>query len=97
MQQLVFSGHTGHHPVLVTDEDGLRSLRFGTDERQTCIDLQKPWKLQLAYTQWMAIALLLHPVPKKSCSLAWVAVLCLISSFTTTPRPGSMRWKRNDW
>ena len=65
MQQLVFSGHTCHHPVLVTDEDGLRSLRFGTDERQTCIDLQKPWKLQLAYTQWMAIALLLHPCPEK--------------------------------
>jgi spermidine synthase len=65
MQQLVFSGHTGQHPVLVTDEGSLRSLRFGTEERQTCIDLQKPWELQLAYTQWMATALLFHPRPEK--------------------------------
>lgn len=65
MQQLVFRGHTAHHPLLVTDEDGLRSLRFGTEERQTCINLHKPWELQLAYTQWMATALLLHPRPEK--------------------------------
>ena len=65
MQQLVFSGHTGQHPVLVTDEGNLRSLRFGTEERQSCIDLQTPWELQLAYTQWMATALLLHPCPDK--------------------------------
>ena len=65
MQQLVYSGHTGQHPVLVTDEGNLRSLRFGTEERQSCIDLQTPWELQLAYTQWMATALLLHPRPDK--------------------------------
>ncbi|MBV5317309.1 MAG: fused MFS/spermidine synthase [Desulfobulbaceae bacterium] len=65
MHQLVFSGHTGQHPVLVTDEDNLRSLRFGTDERQSCINLLAPWELQLAYTQWMTSALLLHPGPEK--------------------------------
>jgi spermidine synthase len=65
MQQLVYQGHTGQHPVLVTDEGMLRSLRFGTAERQSCIDLQAPWELQLAYTQWMATALLLHPCPEK--------------------------------
>jgi spermidine synthase len=65
MQHLVFKGHTGQHPVLVTDEGTLRSLRFGTDERQSCIDLQSPWKLQLAYTQWMTTALLLHPSPER--------------------------------
>jgi spermidine synthase len=65
MRQLIYSGHTGDHPVLVTDENGLRTLRFGTEERQTCIDLHKPWVLQLAYTQWMATGLLLHPCPEK--------------------------------
>lgn len=65
MHQLVFSGHTGQHPVLVTDENNLRSLRFGTDERQSCIDLLAPWELQLAYTQWMTTALLLHPDPER--------------------------------
>ena len=65
MHQLVYQGYTGQHPVLVTDESNLRSLRFGTEERQTCIDLQAPWELQLAYTRWMATALLLHPAPKR--------------------------------
>ncbi len=65
MQQLVFSGDTGQHPILVTDENNLRSLRFGTEERQSCIDLQTPWTLQLEYTRWMATALLLHPHPEK--------------------------------
>lgn len=65
MRQLVFSGHSGEHPVLITDEGSLRSLRFGTEERQSCIDLLAPWILQLAYTQWMATALLLPPRPER--------------------------------
>jgi len=65
MHQLIFSGHTGQHPLLVTDEGNLRSLRFGTDERQSCIDLLAPWELQLAYTQWMTTALLLYPGPER--------------------------------
>ncbi len=65
MQELVFSDHTGEHPILVTDENTLRSLRFGTDEQQSCIDLRTPWALQLAYTRWMMTALLLHPSPEK--------------------------------
>ena len=65
MKQVVFSGHTGGHPVLVTDEDGLRSLRFGTEERQSCLDPARPWVLQLAYTQWMVTALLLHSDPAR--------------------------------
>ncbi|MCL2457305.1 MAG: hypothetical protein FWF31_00350 [Desulfobulbus sp.] len=64
MRHLVYSGRTEDHPVLVTDEGGVRSLRFGTEERQTSIDLRRPWELQLAYTQWMATALLLHPRPE---------------------------------
>lgn len=65
MRHLVYSGQAGDHPVLVTDEDGLRTLRFGTEERQTCIDLRAPWELQLAYTQWMVIGLLFHPQPER--------------------------------
>ena len=59
MSQLVYSDHTGSHPVLVTDEGPLRCLRFGTGERQSCVDLRTPWVLQLAYTRWMMSALLL--------------------------------------
>ena len=64
MRHLVYSGWAGDHPVLVADEDGMRSLRFGAEECQTRIDLRRPWELQLVYTQWMAAALLLHPRPR---------------------------------
>ena len=64
MRRLVYSGHTGQHPVLITDEITQRSLRFGTEERQSCIDMSEPWVLQLAYTRWMMTALLLCPHPR---------------------------------
>ncbi|MDX9834082.1 MAG: hypothetical protein RBT36_02565 [Desulfobulbus sp.] len=65
MSELLYSGHSGSHPVLVTDEDGLRCLRFDKDERQSCLDLSCPWVLQLAYTRWMMTALLLPPSRKR--------------------------------
>ena len=65
MRELVFSGHNDVHPLLVTDENGLRSLRFGTEERQSCLNLERPWELQLDYTRWMMTALLLHPAPRR--------------------------------
>ena len=65
MRHIVFSGHNGQHPLLVTDEDGLRSLRFGTEERQSCLDLNSPWALQLEYTRWMMTALPLCPTPDR--------------------------------
>ncbi|MGD9946893.1 MAG: hypothetical protein AB7U29_00280 [Desulfobulbus sp.] len=65
MERVIFRGKTCDHPVIITDEGNVRSLRFGTEERQSCIDLQQPQVLQLAYTRWMATALLLHPQPEK--------------------------------
>nr|WP_321465624.1 hypothetical protein [uncultured Desulfobulbus sp.] len=64
MELVVFRGKTVDHPVIVTDEGSLRSLRFGTDERQSCLDLAAPHVLQLAYTRWMTTALLLPPQPQ---------------------------------
>jgi spermidine synthase len=64
MEQVVFRGHNGQYPVLVTDAGPLRSLSFGTEERQSCIDLASPHTLQLAYTQWMITALTLPPCPR---------------------------------
>jgi len=65
MELVIFKGKTATHPLIVTDEGSVRSLRFGTDERQSCIDLQAPQVLQLAYTRWMATALLLPPQAEK--------------------------------
>lgn len=65
MEQVIFRDHTGSHPVVVTDKGRLRSLRFGSDERQSTIDLDRPDILQLAYTKWMMTSLLLHPAPER--------------------------------
>ncbi len=65
MELVIFKGNTVHHPVIITDDGSLRSLRFGTEERQSCLDLQAPQILQLSYTRWMATALLLPPQPEK--------------------------------
>lgn len=65
MREIVFRGHNGQHPLVVSDEDGLRTLRFGTEERQSCLDLHRPWVLQLEYTRWMMTALLLYPDPRR--------------------------------
>ena len=65
MELVIFKGKTASHPVIVTDEGSLRSLRFGTEERQSCLDLQSPQNLQLAYTRWMTTALLLPPQAEK--------------------------------
>lgn len=65
MEQVVFAGQGKAHAVQITDEDGLRCLRFGSEERQSCVDLSQPQALQLAYTRWMATALLLHPQPQR--------------------------------
>lgn len=65
MELVIFKGNTANHPVIITDEGSLRSLRFGTEERQSCLDLQAPQILQLAYTRWMVTALLLPPQPEK--------------------------------
>ncbi|WP_051309676.1 spermine/spermidine synthase domain-containing protein [Desulfogranum japonicum] len=61
MEQVIYKGKTQDHVVEVSGDGSLRTLRFGTEERQTCIDLNNPADLQLSYTRWMMSALLLVP------------------------------------
>ena len=65
MEQIVFQGSSGTHPVVVTEDYPLRSLRFGTCARQSCIDLEYPHRLQLAYGRWMMSALLFVNRPEQ--------------------------------
>ena len=58
MEKIVFQGTTSDHPLVVSDQYPLRSLRFTGESRQSCINLQEPHILQLAYTRWMMSALL---------------------------------------
>lgn len=60
----IYRGQGSAHPLTVTDEAGLRVLRFGGQERQTCLDPACPHRLQLDYTRAMALALLLCPPPQ---------------------------------
>lgn len=65
MEQIIFQGKNSEHPLIVSDSYPLRSLRFLTQSRQTCIDLQRPHVLQLAYTRWMMSALLFTLFPER--------------------------------
>jgi len=58
MEQIVFQGNSNDHPLIVSDQYPLRSLRFTSESRQSCINLHEPHILQLAYTRWMMSALL---------------------------------------
>lgn len=62
--QQIYQGQGSAHPLTVTDEAGLRVLRFGGQERQTCLDPARPYRLQLDYTRAMVLALLLCPQPE---------------------------------
>ena len=65
MEQLIYSGKGESFPVEVSQNGSIRNLRFGTEERQTSIDLERPHELQLAYTRWMMTALAIHPSPSR--------------------------------
>lgn len=65
MEQIVFQGANSDHPLVVSDRYPLRNLRFTTESRQSCIDLQNPHILQLAYTRWMMSALLFTGPPER--------------------------------
>ncbi len=65
MERIVFQGKNSNHPLIVSDQYPLRSLRFSGESRQSCINLQEPHLLQLAYTRWMMSALLFSGPPKR--------------------------------
>ncbi len=64
MEKVIYRGNTRDHVVEVGADGSLRTLRFGTEERQSCVDLSNPAELQLSYTRWMMSALLLVPEPR---------------------------------
>ncbi|WP_028584959.1 spermine/spermidine synthase domain-containing protein [Desulfogranum mediterraneum] len=63
MEELIYRGQGESHPIEVSDDGPLRYLRFGAEESQSCLHLERPHELQLAYTRWMMTALLFPPNP----------------------------------
>lgn len=63
MERIIYSGNGDSYPVVISAEGTRRTLRFGTGERQSCLDLDQPHTLQLAYTRWMMTPLVIHPDP----------------------------------
>lgn len=63
MEHLIEQTIGAEHPVEIIADGSVRSLRFGTVERQSCLDMKRPHILQLEYTKWMTTALALHPEP----------------------------------
>ncbi len=61
MEQVIYLDKSGPHPVEVSEDGSLRILRFGEEEKQSCVDLLAPHLLQLSYTRWMMTGLLIPP------------------------------------
>lgn len=56
---VLYRGIDSGVPVVVSEEAGIRTLTFGSDAKQSCLDVHKPERLVLAYTQWMMASILL--------------------------------------
>ncbi len=50
-----------HHPIDISEENGVRYLHFGTDAIQGAMRIARPWSLELEYTREMLAGLLLRP------------------------------------
>jgi spermidine synthase len=69
MTTLLHSSSDGDKPVVVCEENGIRTLHFGGDAKQSCLDVQMPQRLVLAYTRWMMSGLLLAKKLEHICIL----------------------------
>ncbi len=58
MEQVSIHSHKRLHPVTTGEEGPRRTLHFGTLARQSCLDIDQPHELVLAYTRWIMTALL---------------------------------------
>src|ERR1700691_4677249 len=56
-------------PVDVSEEGGARYRHVGNEGVQSAMRLQRPFDLELAYTQAMMACLLLHPAPQRLCMI----------------------------
>lgn len=51
--------------IEIVQEGDIRALYFGSDAKQSAMDVLRPERLVLSYTQMMMTSLLFNPVPKK--------------------------------
>ncbi len=61
---LLHRDYSNDHLVEIKDSGDFRSLYFASSTLQGRMSLSSPQKLVLAYTQYMLLALLIHPEPK---------------------------------
>jgi spermidine synthase len=61
---LIYEGKDEFGPVEVIKNEGLRSLHFGTSNKQSEMVLFDPYALTIEYTRLMSMALLFQPSPK---------------------------------
>jgi len=62
---IVHQEHDDYGPVEVIENGYQRALHFGSEAKQSCMDLQDPFYLSLSYTRAMLSALLFHPAPRR--------------------------------
>ncbi len=62
---LVFRTRDTFGPIEVVEDGRARSLHFGSEPKQSSMDLHNPLRLELTYTRAMATALLFLPQPQR--------------------------------
>ena len=63
---LIYEGKDDYGPVEVVEKDGLRSMHFGTQNKQSEMSLSDPYALTVEYTRLMSMALLFQSAPKSA-------------------------------
>jgi spermidine synthase len=63
-ERIVFRKDTQYHRITVTDRQGVRSLKFD-NRRQSAIDLKDGYSSDIAYTDYLHLALALKPDAKR--------------------------------
>ena len=63
-ETLIHRDYSNDHLVEIKDNGDFRSLYFSSSTLQGRMSLSSPPKLVLSYTQYMLLALLIHPEPK---------------------------------
>ncbi len=63
---LIHQSHDALGSIEVVEEGPFRSLHFGTEPKQSSMDLHDPLRLTLTYTRAMMAALLFNPAPRRA-------------------------------
>jgi len=63
--KLIHLSRDSEGPIEIVEEGSLRALHFGSSARQSCVDMARPQRLVLSYSEAMMASLLFQPAPQR--------------------------------